>query len=161
MLYIFSLNGALAPRMAEQIAQSQDVHLSPGLVERASELRTAGHKIAVIANFSEVAWGTLRMYEAERLMLEIKRMVQANLYQFSPVDPSAQGKPGANGVWAIKVEPDSAVAPEPDPGMLLYVMRKLNSSPDETTLVSSSESSQQAASKAGCRFEWADVFLRR
>ncbi len=164
MLYIFSLNETLVPRLAEQltqVGQPQEVQLDPAALEKITELKTQGQKIAIIANFPQVAWGTLRMQQAERLMLAIKRSAEANLYQFSPVDPRAQGQPGANGVWAIRVEPDSPVAPEPDPGMLLYVMRKFNTGPDETILVSSSETSQQAAKNAGCRFKWASTFIER
>lgn len=160
-LYIFDKDGTLVSGLGNRPANTPDEQQPlPGVVAKLSELRAAGHKIAVASNQGGVAWGFITNEQVQLLMEDMVNKLGGpdtfDSIDWSPFDPRATQK-----------NPDSRYACDdetrkPHPGMLLNIMHLAFAdeiAADDTIMVGDSETDKLAADAAGVHFVWARDFF--
>ncbi len=156
MLYIFDKDGTLVgggPGNRPPNKPSEQ-HPLPGVVEKLAALRKSGHKIAIATNQGGVAWGYISLSTAYRLAHDAADKVGGvDAVAVCPYDERAHG-PKARPRYARPSR-----RRKPAPGMLLDLMRRLGSRPEETVYVGDDDVDRQAAEAAGVRFIWARDFF--
>lgn len=125
--------------------------LLPGVEEKCATLRSEGHILAVASNQGGVAMGYLKYEEAEALVANAARLIGAEFYEFCPFHP--------DGIMPEYVLTDP-LCRKPNPGMLLGLMRRTGTPPDECLFVGDSPEDFGAATAAGVEFQWAMDFFR-
>lgn len=164
MLYIFDKDGTLVRRRGilgrrRPPRKPGDQHVRRGVRERLAELRAEGAALAIASNINLVAFGSLTMAEAQRLMEDCARKVGGvHTMRFSPYDPAARFVSWLRGRKNPFARDDPSR--KPHPGMLLEIMDEMCCAPWETVVVGNSPLDRQAAKRVGARFVRSTEFFR-
>lgn len=127
----------------------EDQHLLPGVAERCAELKESGHQLAVASNQGGVAFGIFDEDNAHELVAHAADLIGAVDYEVCVHHPR-----GKLSQFAIECS-----CRKPNPGMILALISRLGSCPEETVFVGDAESDEQAARAAGVSFVYADKFF--
>jgi D-glycero-D-manno-heptose 1,7-bisphosphate phosphatase len=154
-LYIFDKDKTLLRHVRSHLVlfrsplKPEEQILKEGVFEKLSELRAAGHQIAIATNQLAVAHGIITLEEAQELVENcIAKVGGVSAWRLSPYDPRAKktihGKPNP---FARDDE-----TRKPHPGMLLQIMNELGRSPKETVMVGDNKIDKKSAEAAGVTF---------
>lgn len=162
MLYIFDKDGTLVKgRLPDGNGKTRPANtpdeqvLLPGVYDRISDLKQAGHIITVASNQAGVAWGKISYKQAEALMLDLcaKLDGKVDFWLFSPFDERAAVRKVVS-MFAIKSE-----MRKPSPGMYRSLMIATGFDPAQTVVVGDDENDRIPALELGCQFFWASSFF--
>ena len=139
----------LPNRLSEQ-------ELIPGVVERCAALRRDGHRLAIASNQAGVVLGYGALEDAVERISWLARQVGAEHWLISTWHKRSRQQ--------IRHDPENGVSyspffRKPQPGMLMWLMLRLESPVTDTMFVGDSPEDQAAAIGAGVRFEWAKDFF--
>jgi D-glycero-D-manno-heptose 1,7-bisphosphate phosphatase len=151
-LVIFDMDGTLVFNATGSFSRlPEEQTLLPGVEERCEALRAEGHTLAVASNQGGVAMGYLTYEASEALVANAARLIGADFYEFCPFH--------AGGLIPRWVRPNPPCR-KPNPGMLVQLMQRTNTSPDDCLFVGDSPEDWGAALAAGVEFQWATVFFQ-
>lgn len=151
MLIIFDKDGTLVEsidgRPANLIAEHR---LLPNVLAKCQQLKAEGHTLAIASNQGGVAFGFFSIKEARAIMEHAATLIGADFYTFCPAHPKGR----------IKKYAYESIYRKPNPGMLFELAHRAKVSNTEDILfVGDLDTDQQAAARAGIRFEWAQDYF--
>lgn len=158
MLYILDADDTLV-RGIEGIEvpnRLSEQELIPGVVDRCAALRREGHRLAIASNQAGVVLGYGSLDEAVERIRWIAEEISAERWIISTWHRRSRHQ--------IPHEPESGVSyspffRKPQPGMLMWLMLRLESPVTDTVYVGDSPEDQAAARAAGIGFYWAKDFF--
>ncbi len=163
-LYIFDKDGTLVEYVTSRAGikrsalKPEEQLLRPGVYEKITELRAAGHKIALASDQTSVAKGLLSLQNAEKLMENCATKIGGvDAWRMCPYDP--HGKPKLNGEPNPYAHDDPSR--KPHPGMILDLMHTLGVGPEDVIMVGNAKADKQAAEAAGVQFIGAQEFFNK
>lgn len=152
--YIFDMDGTLTykgPKEPEGwVRFPGEQMLLPNVAETCESLRAQGHTLAVASNQGGVAMGYLTEYEARALVSNAASMIGADFFEFCPYHPEG----------ILPEYTRDADCRKPRPGMILDILRKAGTPPEDAMYVGDRPEDETAASAAGVGFSWAADFFR-
>lgn len=153
-LYIFDMDGTLTFQDANGpegwVRFPEEQTLLPYVAETCKALRAQGHVLAIASNQGGVAMGYLTEPEARALVEHAASMIGAEFYEFCPYHP--------DGIFPEYRQ--DAECRKPKPGMILDILRRASTPPEDAMYVGDRPEDEQAAESAGVAFSWAMDFFR-
>lgn len=156
-LFIFDKDGTLCPGVPNGRGGTRPPNklheqtYYPDVLDKITELKLAGHKVAVASNQGGVAFGIFSETEARALVEAAARYIGASCWLCSPYHPKGKVAPYNRDDRMRK----------PGPGMLLEIMHTLDVEAADTVMVGDWDSDREAAAAAGCGFIEAWRFFDR
>ena len=151
MLIIFDKDSTLVESLGGRPANSIHEHrLLPNVLEKCAALKAAGHQLGIASNQGGVAFGYLSLDEARAIMEHAASLINADFYTFCPAHP--KGK--------VKAFAYESLYRKPNPGMILDLAQRAGvQNVAEILFVGDLDTDQEAARRAGVKFEWAKDFF--
>ena len=151
-LYVFDADGTLRrSTVPGQPCPNKpgDWELIPGVRERLAQVDWGpqGARFGIATNQGGVGLGYLTLAVARGMVVETARQA----FGFPPPPGSIEICPHAPYL--------KCPCRKPNPGMLHALMRRFSARPEETLFVGDMDKDEEAARRAGTRFEWAQDFF--
>lgn len=147
MLYIFDKDGTLVQELEGRPPNKPEEQiLMPGVKEKITALRAAGHEVAIASNQGGVAKRYITYRDGHAIMQDLKRKLAAHdiFYRFCPHHPDVDGECRCR---------------KPKPGMLLDIMNGFGAQVADTIMIGNADTDRLAANAAGVKFVWAEEFF--
>lgn len=169
MLYIFDRDGTLTITKSGRPCPNNlnDQELLPGVATKLKELKESGHFLGIASNQGGVGWGYMTEEGAFAISAETKGLLEPKDWIWGRVGENpfiSAYKMSFYKADSQEVRRGVSLAPKPSPAMLLSIISSLRGEKgcekENTVFVGNAFSDEEAARRAGVKYEWAHEFFK-